>query len=75
MLGLQCRFWGRDSAACKQHLQGWLTERCVLSEIEPPAISVDRIAGLEQATQTETFGQSLPTQLGFRDFTSSPGRL
>lgn len=75
MLGLQRRIWGGDGAACKQHLQGRLTERRVLSEIKPPEISVDRTAGLEQATQTETFGQSLPTQLGFRDFTNPPGRL
>lgn len=55
--------------APNHHLQRRLTDRHVLSKMEPPAVSVDRIEGFEQATQAETFGHSLPTQLGFRDFT------
>lgn len=67
MLGLHRRIWGGDGAARKRHLQGRLTERRILSEMEPPAISVDRIAGLEQATQTETFGQA-PHTVGLLGF-------
>lgn len=44
-------------------------ERSIRSEIEPPAISVDHIAGFKQAIQTETFGHSLSIQLAFQDFT------
>ena len=29
---------------------------------------LDRIAGFQQATHTETFGHSVPIQLGFWDF-------